>query len=132
MVTDYQFDKVKIPKGMSFPLNRSRLDAALMESELSGVHCVYYWLRQSGNIVLRGDFCGEQRRGWAAAGQSSITVYAVPSEQRSQVESAIDKDLLPKLIRWLQEIERADNTWRAADRHFAASWKDGLVAVETY
>ena len=62
MVTDYHFDKTKIPKGMSFPLKRSRLDAALIESDVSGIHCVYFWLRQSGCMVLRGDFCGEHQR----------------------------------------------------------------------
>ena len=132
MATDCSFDRAKIPKGMSFPLKRSRLDAALIESGISGVHSVYYWLKQSGNIVLRGEFCGEQRRGWTAAGQSSITVYAVPSEQRRQVESAIETDLLPKLIRWLQEIEQARNVRRAADRHFAASWSAGHTSIETF
>jgi hypothetical protein len=132
MITNYHFDKAKIPKGMSFPLKRSRLDAALLESGLSALGGVSYLLRQSGDIVLRGEYCGEQRRGSAAAGQSSITVYAVPSEQRSQVESALEAELLPRLLSWLREIEQAGNVRRAADRHFVASWSEGQTSVQTF
>jgi hypothetical protein len=129
MVIEYHFDKVKIPKGMSFPLKRGRLDAALIESGVSKVNCVYYWLRQSGNIVLRGDFCGECKR-WASSGQSSITVYAVPSADRRAVEGSIETDLLPKLVGWLRAIEQAGNTRRTVDLHFAASWCDGVTSVD--
>jgi len=49
----YAFDKHKLPRGLSFPLNRSLLDAALIQAAITRVYCVYYWLRQSGDIVLR-------------------------------------------------------------------------------
>ena len=132
MVTDYHFRKAKIPKGMSFPLKRSRLDAALLESGLSALSGISYLLGQSGDIVLRGEYCGEQRRGWAAAGQSSITVYAVSSERRIEVESALEGELLPRLLSWLREIEQAGNVRRAADRHFVATWSDGRTSVQTF
>jgi hypothetical protein len=132
MVTDYSFKKAKIPKGMSFPLKRSRLDAALLESGVEGIHFVYYRMWQSGNFVLHGDFCGEQRRAWAAAGLSTITIYAVPSSERHAVETALETELLPKLMRWLLLLQKAGNTGRAADRHFIASWCNGVTSVETF
>jgi hypothetical protein len=132
MAIDYHFDMAKIPKGMSFPLKRSRLDAALIESGISSVCIVYYRLRQSGDIVLRGNFCGEQPRDRAMAGQFSITIYAVPSGQRSQVELAIEADLLPRLIQWLREIEQAGNVRRATDKHFTAYWSDGESSVKIF
>ena len=48
----YAFDKQKLPRGLSYPLNRTILDAALAEARITRVHCVYYWLRHSGDIVL--------------------------------------------------------------------------------
>jgi hypothetical protein len=77
----YAFDKRKLPRDFSFPLKRSLLDAVLTQAQIARVHCVYYWLRQSGDIVLRADYCGETNQAWAA-GQASITLYAVPSVER--------------------------------------------------
>src|SRR5262249_22630532 len=72
MALAYAFDKARVPRGLSFPLRPSVLDDALLEARVSKIHCVYYWLRQSGHIVMRADFCGEGRRGWSAAGLASI------------------------------------------------------------
>ncbi len=129
MALVYAFDKAKLPRGLSFPLKRSVLDAALLDAEISGIHCVYYWLRQRGQIVLRSDFCGEGRRGWAAAGLASITVYAVPSPERHATESALVSDVLPQLVGWLRSLEGGGNTRRGVDQHFVASWEAGVTAI---
>ena len=110
----YAFDKQKLPRGLSFPLNRSVLDAAMIRAQIARVHCVYYWLRQSGDIVLRADYCGETNQA-RAAGQASITLYAVPSGERRETESAIIHQALPQLCTWLQTAEQAGNVWRGND-----------------
>lgn len=131
MDLDYHFSRRKTPKGMSYPLKRSQLDAALIEAQLSRLTCVYYSLRQSGYVVLRGDFLGEGVRGhWAGAGYHSITVYAVPSKDRRAVESAIESDLLPKLIHWLRDLENGGNARRASSRLFVAAWCEGVATID--
>jgi len=126
----YAFDKQKLPRGFSFPLNRSVLDAALAQAAIARVHCVYYWLRQSGDIVLHANYSGETNQAWAA-GQSSITLYAVPSAERRETESAIIHQALPQLCTWLQTAERAGNVWRGNDHTIVFHFKHGLLSLET-
>jgi hypothetical protein len=126
----YAFDKAKVPQGLSYPLKRSVLDAALLEAGVSGIRCVYYWLRQRGHIVMRADFSGEGRRGWAAAGLASITVYAVPSSDRQVIEAALVSQVLPRMICWLRELESPGTSRRGVDHHFVAGWEAGAVEFE--
>jgi hypothetical protein len=130
MTLAYAFDKKKVPRGLSFPLKRSVLDAALLEAGVSRIHGVYYWLRHNSQIVMRADFCGEGRRGWAAAGLTSLTVYAVPSAQRQATEAALVSEVLPQMVRWLKGLELSGNVRRGVDQHFVASWEAGTATVE--
>jgi hypothetical protein len=130
MVPAYHFDKAKLPRGMSFPLKRSALDAALAAAGVSKILCVYYWRRQGGHNVLRADYCGEGHREMAAAGLASITVYAVPSEERQATERALLSEVLPAVMRWLGDLERAGNTRRGVDQYFVAAWQDGVVRID--
>ncbi len=126
----YIFDKRKLPRDFSFPLNRSVLDAALSEAQIARVHSIYYWLRQSGDIVLRADYCSETRQA-QASGQVSITLYAVPSKQRRETQSAIIHQALPQLCTWLQTAERAGNVWRGSDHSIVFHFRNGLLSVTT-
>jgi hypothetical protein len=126
----YAFDKQKLPRGFGFPLKRSILDAALTEAAITGVYCVYYWLRHSGDIVLRADYCGEANHAWAA-GQASITLYAVPSGERRATEAALLHQALPRLCTWLHTAERAGNVWRGVDHTIVFHVKNGYLSVTT-
>jgi len=130
MALEYAFDKAKLPRGLSFPLKRGVLDAALMEAGLSKVQSVYYWQRQRGHIVLRADYLGEGHRGWAGAGRSAITVYAVPSSERQAVEQWLVSEVLPRMISWLGELERSGNVRRGVNQHLVASWQAGAASIE--
>ena len=121
MAVTYGFDKAKLPRGLSFPLKRGVLDSALEKAGLTKIHVVYYWLRQGGHILIRADYCGEGRRGWFAAGLSSITIYAVPSSERQATEAALVLDVLPQMIGWLKSLEQSGNVRRGTDQHFMAS-----------
>ena len=129
MTLEYAFNKAKLPRGLSFPLKRSVLDAALLEAGVLGIDFVYYWLRQRGHLVMWADYRGEGRRGWASAGQLSITVYAVPSAERQATEEALVAEVLPRLVGWLKSLEKSGNTRRGSDQHFVASWEAGDTTI---
>jgi hypothetical protein len=128
MAPEYHFDKAKLPRGMSFPLKRSVLDAILTEAGVSRIHCVYYWLRKGGCNILRVDYRGEGQPMFAA-GLASITVYAVPSTERQTVERALVSEVLPEMTRWLRQLESAGNTRRGVDQHFIAAWQEGKCDI---
>lgn len=129
MVLAYGFSKAKIQRGWSFPLKRSVLDASLMAAGVSRILSVTYGQRQSGHVVMWANYCGEGRRGWAGAGLASIIVYAVPSTERQATEIALVSEALPRLVRWLSELESSGNTRRGVDQHFHATFEAGVLGV---
>lgn len=128
----YGFDRAKLPNGLSYPLRRSLLDQALETAGIARIHVVYYLLRKAGSLVLSADYSGEKEmRGWAAAGMSAITVCAVPSDQRQAIEQQILDVGLPRLIKWLSDIEQADGLLRDNHQHFAANYEAGALVITT-
>ena len=130
---EYGFRKAKLPLGMSFPLKRSVLDAALVDGGVSTVSNVYYSLAQRTSApvpIVRAEYFGESRRDWAAAGTTSITLHAIPSGQRHVIEAALRTAVLPALIRWLVDVERAGSGPRAMNRNFTATWTDDAFSIQ--
>ncbi|MFN7930212.1 MAG: hypothetical protein U0Y68_20265 [Blastocatellia bacterium] len=115
---EYSFSKDKIPKGYSYPLKRSVLDGQLDETNLTKIANVYYcFSHNSDDLILRGRYFGEAHKGWAGAGLSSIWLWAVPVQNRKDIETLLIENALPKLIAWLQKAESEGNVWRAKSRH---------------
>ena len=129
MPVEYGLSKAKLPKGSSYPLGRTKLDAALEAAGVTTVHVVNYMHRRTGTLVLWSDYCGEGRKGWAAAGLARVNVYSVPSAERKAAEQAILDTGLRRLVDWLVELERAGNVRRGADQHFGFSFAVGEGAV---
>jgi len=143
MDLDYHFSKDNLPKGLSYPLKRSVLDAALADGQIAGLLGVSY--RRSSlkpdsdtttrrNIVLRADYCGESRCTWAVRGGMHLYVYAIVSRDRKNIEVPLVGIVLPKLVAWLRELETAPpgSTRRGVDQYFEALWtQSGLVEQAT-
>jgi hypothetical protein len=125
-VVTYAFDRAKIPRTLSFPLKRSALDAALDSAGVTSLAVVYFWMRQRGDVVLRAGYSGEARRA-AAAGQSTVTVYAVPVAERRETEAALLREALPRLAAWLRRVESAGNAWRGVEHHLAIHYRAGKL-----
>lgn len=128
---EYSFTKRKIPRGLSFPLKRSALDSQLEAAGVSQVASVYYtthqgarseWSGPAANAILRATYCNEGLRGWMFAGMASIYVFPVPSSRRKEIEEAIHSRVMPALLKWLIELERAGNTRRGHDQVFEAAF----------
>jgi hypothetical protein len=128
---DYGLTKQKLPRDFSYPLKRNTLDAALMSAGITQIHAVYYWVPKSGGMVVCSNFCGEERVGWAAAGQSSITIYAVPGTERQTIEQALLTNGLTRLCAWLRAAEDAGNTWRGTDHSIVFSFTKGSLSSTT-
>ena len=101
----YSFSKSKIPRSFSYPLKRSLLDAGLVRSSISRIFHVFYNMRHGGNIVMRADFMGEGH-GFPpfSAGKSSLTVYAVPSQEKHAIETLL-------LMEACRAFVRGCNVW---------------------
>jgi hypothetical protein len=126
----YSFSKSKIPRGLSYPLKRSLLDAGLVSSSISQVFHVFYNMRHGGNIVMRADFMGEGH-GFSpfSAGKSSLTVYAVPSQEKHAIETLLVKEGLPRVCAWLQRVEQEGNGWRAKNHSIVLECAAGTLKI---
>jgi hypothetical protein len=124
----YSFSKSQIPHGFSYPLKRSLLDAGLVRSSISRIFHVFYKMRHGGNIVMRADFMGEGH-GFPpfSAGQSSLTVYAVPSQEKHVIETLLLMEGLPRVCAWLQRVEQEGSGWRAKNHSIVLEFAAGTL-----
>jgi len=126
----YALTKDRLPKGFSFPLKRSVLDGALRAAGLPNeLHHVYYARPQQPGLMLRIDYCGEDRKGWFAAGKSSLWLFAVPSDKRKQAEIALVTHGLPNLTGWLDKIRAAGNSIRGPDQTFELWYRSEAIQI---
>ena len=130
---EYGFYKYKLPKGYSFPLKRSVLDEYLEAAKIEKVSQIYFsFHRNTDNIILRSDFFGEAHKGSAGAGFSSITLSAVTSDKRKEIEIVLIEKVLPALCEWLIFSEKAGNAWRGKSRHLVFRYSDGNLIKSEY
>lgn len=126
---EYPFHKFKIPKGYSYPLKRSVLDAWLETTgltQLAGVSYVFF--QHSDNLVIRALFTGETIK-YRTAGTYQVWIYAVPSAEKSAIEQLIMTEALPILGDWLMAAEKAGNSWRGKSHHLEISYLNGRLAA---
>jgi hypothetical protein len=124
----YSFSKAKIPRGFSYPLKRSLLDAGLVSSSITQVFHVFYTMRHSGNIVMRADLLGEGH-GLASGGKVSVTLYSVPSREKHQIEALLLMDGLPRVCAWLERVQLAGNAWRAKNHSIVLEFAAGTLKI---
>lgn len=126
----YGFSKDKIPKAFSYPLNRSLLDAALMEaSVMESVYSVRYLFgRGRGPATLEALFSPERNGAHVSvSGKSLITLWAVPHEERKTCEDLLITTGLPMLCQWLKQSSDAGNVWRSTAHDLSLVVQDGVL-----
>jgi len=77
---------------------------------------------------MRADFMGEGP-GFSplSAGKSSLTVYAVPSQEKHAIETQLVKEGLPRVCAWLQRVEQEGNGWRAKNHSIVLEFAAGAL-----
>jgi hypothetical protein len=80
----------------------------------------------SPGAVLRARFVSESIRAHAA-GTVSLSIHAVPSTERKEIEGLLRDEGLGLLRSWLDDVERAGSTWRATHHSFVLKHEDGVL-----
>lgn len=130
---DYGFTKDKLPASFSYPLKRSLLDVALYNASVKNtVYSVRYLFgRGSGPSTLDVMFQPENGKFHASvSGRCLITLWAVPSDKRKQIEDVLVDQGLPLLCQWLERSSSAGNAWRGTAHGFTLTVRDGLLRHE--
>jgi hypothetical protein len=125
----YYFYKDRLPKGWSYPLRRSVLDAALQSAGVTTVMFVNY-SRLRGGSLKGGRYPWPMRVAFMpdspsspTSGKMDITVYAVPSTQRRATELAIESKLAA-ICNWIRRSESAPLGWRMTEHVVTVEMSD--------
>ena len=121
---EYDFHKWKIPKGLSYPIKRSVLDKILEDSKTNRIKWVSFSSGQRENIVLWANFIGEGHK-TSTVGNIGLYIYAVPSDERKEMEEFLLEKGFPKLVEWLKKVESAGEGWRSKTRLFEIRYENG-------
>lgn len=123
---DYRYDKWPLPRGLSYPLGRDTLDAALEKTrvkqlaEVAFAHpkAMYF----AGDLAIAW-FGGEERR-LLTLGQTGLRISAVPSGEKRHTRSLLEA-ALPRLGAWLAMAEQSEGTWRISTHCLRLTVHDG-------
>lgn len=134
-------DRSPVPRGQSYPLKRTDLEAALTDSEIENVAGVR-WIKRGISIYQTFDSRGLTVAGIDAAyhgnnppsrvhphspGRVWLTVYSVPSSERHAAEARLREDALPRLTTWLRRVQGASETWRREPHEYRLFFYDGRI-----
>ncbi len=130
----YGFDRGKLPKGWAYPLKRSQLDAALEAAgAVERIFTVRYMVAQGwaqGQVPvapLDVVYNGLSSRNYAS-GKVSITVSAVPTDQRAVVSAAILR-VLADVAEWIAATAQRSATWRDTTHALYVDISDGEASM---
>jgi hypothetical protein len=125
----YLYGKDKLPRDWSYPLKRSVLDAALRAAGVTGLFSVRYSYGGAKQLSrpLHVQFDGDEPRPFGP-GAVSITVYAVPSGERSSVMAQLESSLAA-VCNWIRRTETAPPAWRMTRRAVAVEMRHGQARI---
>jgi hypothetical protein len=116
----YWFSKDKCPRGLSYPLKRSNLDAALVSADVYAAVYSVRFLATRSRVFLGAQFSPLGIRVHQdVIGRSLLTLHALPSEHRHQIEDMILTQTLPVLCQWLRKTQTQGDSWRAMHHSIA-------------
>jgi hypothetical protein len=126
---EYLFGKDKLPNGWSYPLKRSALDVALQAAGVTRLFSVRYSYGggEQRSRPLRVQYDGDEPRRFGA-GAASLTVYAVPSAERSSTMAQLESNLAA-VCDWIRRAETAPPAWRMTRHELAVELRDGEARV---
>jgi hypothetical protein len=129
MDLSYRFSRRKIPRGFSYPMKRSMLDAVIAAGGIQSVASVVFYFKRAPESLFTVSYTGEQNDGILDPGTFSIWIYAVPSIERSGVQESIMRSVIPAALDWIVEIGHAGNVRRMGNHYFAARLIDGEALI---
>ena len=124
----YSFSKDKLPKALSYPLKRSLLDSALQSAGVyDAIWSVRYLGRPYLNVVLYASFIPDWKGHPTVRGRCSITIRAIPNDQRHIAEQLLVVEGLPNLCRWLTKTRAEGNVCRANEHALTLEIQGGKL-----
>ena len=124
----YSFSKDKKPRGASWPLRRSLLDAELEKASImDSVSVVTYSCgrpsRDENPLLLSLHRYGDKSP-VLHPGRVSITLRCVSSDLRREAEQRLLEVFLPQACRWIAQIPSRPETWRTENAHIIFRLQD--------
>ena len=134
--TTYGFSKQKLPTGWAYPVRRSRLNQALSDQAATPhVFTVRFILAHGKGQIVKPEHPLDVTYGGEAdptqdAGKVSITVWAVPSDERRAIQELLEESL-PAVAEWIASTASQLQVWRSQQHHLMVAVDgDGARLIE--
>jgi len=128
----WDYSKYSLPRGYSYPVKRSDIEAAVRRAAPTGLKSVDMFRWRPEWPVARAEYSGDARRErWSRDGLVIVRIRAVPSEQRHHVEHLLLTGGLDGLFSWVAGAGTAGNSWRGADHYFQLLQSETGLVEET-
>ena len=121
--------KPKLPKGLSYVLKTSLLEAALEEADLDIEVALSYWTPQIRGSILKARFLlpndhVDRRRAYFDAG-------SLPSHERAAAFAQLKEIALPQIVAWLVYLTGLPDNSPVlnGEMFFEASFQDGELTI---
>jgi hypothetical protein len=122
-------EKPKLPKGLSYALKTSFLQAELDKAQIDCYIHMIYWRPQSGHSILEAQYWLPNQN--VPYARVYVRAGVVPSGLRMAASNAMVKIILPSFIEWLSRIIAlpANSPVLHSEPFFNAGYDNGRVAI---
>jgi hypothetical protein len=120
-----------LPRGESYPLTRSEIDAALVSHDVERLDLIYFlrggqrWTDDCGTVIdvhFRAVDAYPERL--------ELRVFAIPQRLKSTVAAAITTETLDDVAEWIAAAGRAESPWRSTDHRLTLRWGEDALHRE--
>ena len=124
-----EIEKPKLPKGLSYALKTSLLQATLEEAQIDCYVHLNYWRPQTGCSVLEAEYWLPNQN--VPYPRVYIRAGVVPSSHHKAASDAIAKNILPAFTEWLLRILALPENSPVlhSKPYFNAAYDNGEVAI---
>jgi hypothetical protein len=124
-----KIEKPKLPKGLSYALKTSILQAALDEARIECYVHLSYWRPQTGFSVLDAQYWLPSQN--VPYPRVYLRAGVVPSSHHRAASDAMEKNILPAFTAWLSRILALPENSPVlhSEPYFNAEYDNGKIAI---
>jgi hypothetical protein len=127
-MAQYDYGRGGLPKGFSYPLRRTELDAALDAAGITRVSEVQL-RRPLAGWIFWAEYVGEGTWYAPRRGKVRLTLFGVPSTRRAQIAAWFRAEGLPTLTAWCAHLDQKGQGWSLLDHALYAEITDSGITL---
>jgi len=128
--------KAPVPKDQVYPLTLQEIATLLRENRLTRVRSVALLPKTRRGQFVRAEYQGENAKNAPLSnephrwnGTISIWIFGVSKKERAKMVGLVRKEVLPRVIEWVRELDTKNENWRQSDHNLLFKYEKGEVKM---